>query len=1019
MKLGSAKGMLALSAAASAFVVLQARGQSAAFTFSYEADYLPQSPLTAPQWAKVLDSDEAGPNTSESVSGGILTTYTANKADYLEYRMDGGAGLNWNPTGAGSTLEVRLKTDFNASGADWAGNLVIGTGSRAWTLGIGTNYISNYGGGGDLVMPTSDKFHTYRFTIGNEVDGPLALYVDGASTPSKVWSGTASTTNRIGFGDATDANEGGQIQWDYLRWTNNGRFAPEVVPAKSGEADFGNQYIRQHPMAVMGEVAGVTPGGTPYPPFDVAKYRAMNMNTVFVAASTSIAHQSARAGIDWHMMMNIGPSEPLTDAHKTLINSLIRQGHATGWYLPDEPTTQAQFDNVSAYARWMNENHPEMLTYVNTFDGDLGSLNTLVNTVRPDALMFDSYPFSNTSTTSSNWFQMLMNVRQVSQAHQIPYGGWLQSFHLSGWNLRTPSESDTRFNAYTLLTAGYKMLNYYIYDDGVYAVTSTFLDANGNPTPTYHYTATANREYATLGKTLRFLSSTDVRFVPGQRNVLGFTVTNSAPDGLGNWSAGAGGDAHIQNVAVAGGQLGAEKNGMIGFFMDDAGESYFMLTNLNHGANLSAASTSLNFSITFDATINEILRLNRTTGVQELLTLTNHQLNWTLPGGTGDLFKYNTGDFVGQGWCMDASGDWNADENWGGGIPNAVDATAKFGDVLIAARTIYADSAVTVGSLRFNSLETYQITGTGSLAIDVSSGTGLISAVGGTHKINLPLFIRDNTVADIASGATLKISDPMTLVGNVTLTKTGTGTLNIEAPVYHAAAATIVSAAGVTSVQTNLGATTTVNVLGGTTHLAVSQNLAALNVSGGVAAIGPSAAVTVTTRALSLTGTGQVDLRNSKMIVDYDGVSALSAVKTMIDTGALTSSQMSAGLAIGFGEASDLFNGLAGSFNGQPVDSSSVVIALTVQGDASLDGVVNSTDFNLLASHYGNIINSRWTQGDFDGDGKVNTLDFNLLAGQFGQSLPTGIAQLGSVIPEPGSLLAGTILLLAGCRRRR
>jgi len=139
MKLKSAKGMLALAAATAAFLVLRAHAQTSPFTFGYEGNYLPQNPLTVPQWAKVLDSDETGPNTSESATNGVLTVYTANKSDYLEYRMDGGAGMNWNPTGAGSTVEVRLKTDFNAASASWAGNLVIGTGSRAWTFGIGTN----------------------------------------------------------------------------------------------------------------------------------------------------------------------------------------------------------------------------------------------------------------------------------------------------------------------------------------------------------------------------------------------------------------------------------------------------------------------------------------------------------------------------------------------------------------------------------------------------------------------------------------------------------------------------------------------------------------------------------------------------------------------------------------------------------------------------------------------------------------------------------------------------------------
>jgi hypothetical protein len=70
-------------------------------------------------------------------------------------------------------------------------------------------------------------------------------------------------------------------------------------------------------------------------------------------------------------------------------------------------------------------------------------------------------------------------------------------------------------------------------------------------------------------------------------------------------------------------------------------------SSVYNGIGLSSASTSLPFTITFDATINSILRLNRFTGFSEVINLNNHVLNVTLPGGTADLFKYNTGAFAG------------------------------------------------------------------------------------------------------------------------------------------------------------------------------------------------------------------------------------------------------------------------------------------------------------------------------------------------------------------------------------
>ena len=48
----------------------------------------------------------------------------------------------------------------------------------------------------------------------------------------------------------------------------------------------------------------------------------------------------------------------------------------------------------------------------------------------------------------------------------------------------------------------------------------------------------------------------------------------------------------------------------------------------------------------------------------------------------------------------------------------------------------------------------------------------------------------------------------------------------------------------------------------------------------------------------------------------------------------------------------------------------------TFAGDANLDGIVNGTDFTLLAGNF-NLSNRYWSQGDFNYDGKVNGLDFN------------------------------------------
>jgi hypothetical protein len=111
----------------------------------------------------------------------------------------------------------------------------------------------------------------------------------------------------------------------------------------------------------------------------------------------------------------------------------------------------------------------------------------------------------------------------------------------------------------------------------------------------------------------------------------------------------------------------------------------------------------------------------------------------------------------------------------------------------------------------------------------------------------------------------------------------------------------------------------------------------------------------------------------------------------------LTSSAAAANsrMAIGYGEASLLAPG--GSFRSQPVDGTAVVAAYTLEGDANLNGTVDSSDFALLAAHYGKT-NALWSDGDFNYDGVVNALDFNALAAAYGTHVTATASALTSIM---------------------
>ena len=101
---------------------------------------------------------------------------------------------------------------------------------------------------------------------------------------------------------------------------------------------------------------------------------------------------------------------------------------------------------------------------------------------------------------------------------------------------------------------------------------------------------------------------------------------------------------------------------------------------------------------------------------------------------------------------------------------------------------------------------------------------------------------------------------------------------------------------------------------------------------------------------------------------------------------------------------------------------------IPVAGDATFDGLVNFSDFEILFNHFGQLGDR--SDGDFNSDGMVDFADFQLLERNFGRApagqspgvSPGDLAALeafaGSV-PEPGAAATLALTALCGLRRRR
>jgi hypothetical protein len=180
----------------------------------------------------------------------------------------------------------------------------------------------------------------------------------------------------------------------------------------------------------------------------------------------------------------------------------------------------------------------------------------------------------------------------------------------------------------------------------------------------------------------------------------------------------------------------------------------------------------------------------------------------------------------------------------------------------------------------------------------------------------------------------------------------------------------------------------------------------------------------LTTGALNVAAGGTFDIASGNVHVNYTGSSPVgtlvNAIKAGFDGGKWDQPGINSSVA-----ATSTHTGIGYS------DSGSVVtLKYTYYGDATLNGTVDSNDFAVLAANYGKT-GQLWSAGDFNYDGTVNALDFNALATNYGSILPISgdlpgsmmaqstTSSLGSVVPEPSSVLLLFASAALGIRRRR
>ncbi len=128
-------------------------------------------------------------------------------------------------------------------------------------------------------------------------------------------------------------------------------------------------------------------------------------------------------------------------------------------------------------------------------------------------------------------------------------------------------------------------------------------------------------------------------------------------------------------------------------------------------------------------------------------------------------------------WANAGAGNWSVAENWSPLAPAAAGAVTRFGSALAADAIVTVDGPVSVAGMIFDHTRRYTLSGS---AVTLSNGVDVatVAVVAGSHTLASPLALTGSTVASIAPGAELTISEVAS--GNGGLTVEGGGQLTLD-----------------------------------------------------------------------------------------------------------------------------------------------------------------------------------------------------------------------------------------------
>ena len=180
----------------------------------------------------------AATGTSPVWGPGALSGSAEVIGDYLQLTTEGTQRMSYqhtsNYTAATTgffTLETRMRIVSVGSGASGAASLLLPVGGQYFNILFRLNGVGP--GSGGITNLDLTQWTTFRFTITVAPTPVLSIYVNDSPTAAFTTSTMSSGTLAFfQFGDGSNGASGqnGVTQWDYIRWTTSGAYAPIPEP---------------------------------------------------------------------------------------------------------------------------------------------------------------------------------------------------------------------------------------------------------------------------------------------------------------------------------------------------------------------------------------------------------------------------------------------------------------------------------------------------------------------------------------------------------------------------------------------------------------------------------------------------------------------------------------------------------------------------------------------------------------------------------------------------------------------